>query len=118
MRTFASTTALLFTLIAPLVSAQSFYPGVVATGTQGPTNPPQATLGTAINQTSMSRLLSVNSVDVSCTINIKDDVVLIWVSRTFVFLRLPGLLLKTSLTLRYAFICQKKKNDDNKFLDN
>jgi hypothetical protein len=47
------------------VAAQSFYPGVIATGTQGPTNPPQATMGTSINQTSMARLLSANSVDVS-----------------------------------------------------
>ncbi|KAF8151506.1 hypothetical protein B0H34DRAFT_131947 [Crassisporium funariophilum] len=49
-----------------LVSAQNFPDGVIATGTQGPTNPPQPTLGTAINQTSMARLLSINSVDDFC----------------------------------------------------
>jgi hypothetical protein len=47
------------------VQAQTFPEGVLATGTMGPTNPPQPTLGTAINQTSMSRLLTVNSIDVS-----------------------------------------------------
>jgi hypothetical protein len=36
---------------------------VTATGTMGTTNPPQATMGTSINQTSDSRLLSVNSID-------------------------------------------------------
>lgn len=68
MRTCVSATALLLTLSSSLVSAQSFYSGVIATGTQGATNPPQATLGTAINQTSMARLLSINSVDVSLSI--------------------------------------------------
>lgn len=69
MRTSASTAALLLAMSSHLVSAQTtFYPGVIATGTQGVTNPPQATMGTAINQTSMARLLSVNSVDVSITI--------------------------------------------------
>lgn len=66
MRTCVSATALLLTLSSSLVSAQSFYSGVIATGTQGATNPPQATLGTAINQTSMARLLSINSVDDFC----------------------------------------------------
>jgi len=58
--------AALATLVvsAPHVYAQTFPAGVLATGTMGPTNPPEPTLGTAINQTSMSRLLSVNSVDV------------------------------------------------------
>jgi len=32
----------------------------------GPTNPPEPTLGTPINQTSMARLLSVNSIDDFC----------------------------------------------------
>ncbi|KAF6747512.1 hypothetical protein DFP72DRAFT_1075184 [Ephemerocybe angulata] len=40
--------------------------GVLATGPQGPTNPPEPTLGTSINQTSFARLLSVNSVDDFC----------------------------------------------------
>jgi len=44
----------------------TFPPGVLATGTMGVTNPPEPTLGTAINQTSMARLLSVNSVDDFC----------------------------------------------------
>lgn len=39
---------------------------VTATGTMGTTNPPQATMPTAINQTSYSRLLSVNSIDDFC----------------------------------------------------
>ena len=46
------------------VVAQNFPPGVIATGTMGVNNPPQATLGTAINQTSMARLITANSVDV------------------------------------------------------
>ncbi|KAF8968454.1 immunoreactive manno protein MP88 [Flammula alnicola] len=50
-----------------MVAAQTtFFPGVLATGTMGPTNPPQPTLGTAINQTSMARLLSLNSIDDFC----------------------------------------------------
>ncbi|KAJ9118652.1 hypothetical protein QFC22_003872 [Naganishia vaughanmartiniae] len=39
---------------------------VTASGTMGPTNPPAATRGTAINQTSDSRLLSLNSIDDFC----------------------------------------------------
>ncbi|KGB75317.2 immunoreactive mannoprotein MP88 [Cryptococcus deuterogattii R265] len=39
---------------------------VTATGTMGPTNPPAATLGTAINQTSYARLLSLNAIDDFC----------------------------------------------------
>jgi hypothetical protein len=39
---------------------------VTATGTMGVTNPPQATMGTAINQTSMARLLSLNAIDDWC----------------------------------------------------
>ena len=64
----ASLTALATLMVsasfAPRVHAQTFPEGVLATGTMGPTNPPQPTLGTAINQTSMSRLLTVNSIDV------------------------------------------------------
>ncbi|KAF9530783.1 hypothetical protein CPB83DRAFT_850305 [Crepidotus variabilis] len=44
----------------------SFPPGVIATGTMGPNNPPEPTLGTAINQTSMARLLTANTVDDWC----------------------------------------------------
>ncbi|KAF8639345.1 hypothetical protein AX17_001564 [Amanita inopinata Kibby_2008] len=41
-------------------------PGVLASGTMGVTNPPQATMATSINQTSMARLLTVNSIDDFC----------------------------------------------------
>ncbi|KAH9946567.1 hypothetical protein B0H21DRAFT_693433 [Amylocystis lapponica] len=57
---------LLLGAAATSVSAQSVYPGVIATGTMGPTNPPQPTAGTPINQTSYSRLLTINSVDDWC----------------------------------------------------
>ncbi|KAF8649508.1 hypothetical protein AX16_005760 [Volvariella volvacea WC 439] len=40
--------------------------GVIATGTQGPTNPPAPTMGTPINQTSYARMLSINSIDDFC----------------------------------------------------
>jgi hypothetical protein len=43
--------------------ATTFPAGVIATGTMGTTNPPEPTLGTSINQTSVARLLSVNNVD-------------------------------------------------------
>ncbi|KAJ9105953.1 hypothetical protein QFC19_003287 [Naganishia cerealis] len=46
--------------------AQSSNAQVTATGTMGSTNPPTATLGTAINQTSYSRLISANSIDDFC----------------------------------------------------
>ncbi|KAJ7328775.1 hypothetical protein DFH08DRAFT_709513 [Mycena albidolilacea] len=53
--------------VASVHAATSPFPaGVIATGTQGPTNPPAPTLGTAINQTSMARLLSINSIDDFC----------------------------------------------------
>ncbi|ODN82842.1 hypothetical protein L202_01106 [Cryptococcus amylolentus CBS 6039] len=39
---------------------------VTATGTMGSTNPAAATLGTAVNQTSFSRLLSLNAIDDFC----------------------------------------------------
>ncbi|KAJ7923372.1 hypothetical protein B0H13DRAFT_1980475 [Mycena leptocephala] len=44
----------------------SFPGGVIATGTQGVTNPPVPTLPTTIDQTSMARLLSINSIDDFC----------------------------------------------------
>ncbi|TEB25734.1 hypothetical protein FA13DRAFT_1637040 [Coprinellus micaceus] len=48
-------------------STQTVFPaGVMATGTNGPTNPPEPTLGTPINQSSDARLLSVNGVDDFC----------------------------------------------------
>ncbi|KAJ7722664.1 hypothetical protein DFH07DRAFT_932428 [Mycena maculata] len=47
-------------------TSSSFPAGVIATGTQGVTNPATPTLGTSINQTSYSRLLSVNSIDDFC----------------------------------------------------
>jgi len=46
--------------------SSSFPEGVIATGTMGVTNPPEPTAPTAINQTSDSRLLSVNSIDDFC----------------------------------------------------
>ncbi|KDR71624.1 hypothetical protein GALMADRAFT_1345603 [Galerina marginata CBS 339.88] len=51
-----------------LVSAQATpaFPGVLATGTMGVTNPPVPTTGTSLNQKSMARLLSLNSVDDFC----------------------------------------------------
>jgi len=54
-------------MVAPAAAQASLYPpGVYATGTQGPTNPPQETAPTAINQTSLARLLTVNSIDDWC----------------------------------------------------
>ena len=41
--------------------------GVVSQNANGPTNPKAPSLGTPVNQTSMSRLASVNSVDDWCT---------------------------------------------------
>ncbi|PPQ85652.1 hypothetical protein CVT24_012586 [Panaeolus cyanescens] len=63
-----STLAAAFMLALPAISnaqARNLPPGVVATGTMGPTNPPAPTMGTALNQSSVARLLSVNAVDVS-----------------------------------------------------
>ncbi|KAJ7588282.1 hypothetical protein C8J56DRAFT_890087 [Mycena floridula] len=47
------------------VSAADFPAGVLATGTMGVTNPPQATMGTPINQNSDARLLTYSSLRVS-----------------------------------------------------
>ncbi|PPQ71804.1 hypothetical protein CVT26_007728 [Gymnopilus dilepis] len=59
--------ALVLSAVNSASAAQtSFPPGVLATGTMGTTNPPEPTLGTPINQKSMARLLSVNSVDDFC----------------------------------------------------
>jgi hypothetical protein len=50
-----------------VASVRAAYPaGVVATGTQGTTNPPAPTMPTTINQKSMARLLSINSIDDFC----------------------------------------------------
>ncbi|KAJ6522777.1 hypothetical protein DFH09DRAFT_200620 [Mycena vulgaris] len=50
-----------------VASVRAAFPdGVIATGTQGVTNPPVATMPTTINQKSMARLLSVNSIDDFC----------------------------------------------------
>ncbi|KAJ7493569.1 hypothetical protein FB451DRAFT_1164463 [Mycena latifolia] len=50
-----------------VASVRAAFPaGVIATGTQGVTNPPVPTMPTTINQTSMARLLSVNSIDDFC----------------------------------------------------
>ncbi|KAJ7187192.1 hypothetical protein C8R46DRAFT_1059132 [Mycena filopes] len=65
---FLSSLRILLALGAPAVRAasSSFPAGVIATGTQGVTNPPVPTLPTTINQTSMARLLSLNSIDDFC----------------------------------------------------
>lgn len=60
MSLIALATASLY-LLSSSVNAQ-----VTATGTMGVTNPPQATMGTAINQTSYARLLSLNSINDWC----------------------------------------------------
>jgi len=44
-------------------NAQSVKEGVIATGTMGATNPPQPSLGTPVNQSSMARLISINAID-------------------------------------------------------
>ncbi|KAJ6525068.1 hypothetical protein DFH09DRAFT_175804 [Mycena vulgaris] len=52
---------------AAVASVRAAFPaGVIATGTQGVTNPPVVTMPTTINQKSMARLLSVNSIDDFC----------------------------------------------------
>ncbi|CAK5284853.1 unnamed protein product [Mycena citricolor] len=58
--------ALLFLAGSAAAASSSFPEGVIATGTQGVTNPPVATMGTAVNQSSDARLLSINSVDDFC----------------------------------------------------
>jgi len=62
--TVGAVLALAASVAAQNSSYSPFPPGVVATGTMGVTNPPQPTLGTAINQTSNARLVSLNSIDV------------------------------------------------------
>ncbi|KAJ6602287.1 hypothetical protein B0H10DRAFT_1923311 [Mycena sp. CBHHK59/15] len=58
--------ALLVATAGVAIVHASFPAGVIATGTQGVTNPPVPTLPTTIDQTSMARLLSVNSIDDFC----------------------------------------------------
>lgn len=53
-----------FVLAVSVAANTSFPAGVLATITMGITNPLKPTTGTPINQTSYSRLLSVNSIDV------------------------------------------------------
>jgi len=57
-------------LLAPLLASQvNAQAGIVATGKNGPTNPDKPEflpVGAQVNQTSMSRLLTVNSVDDFC----------------------------------------------------
>ncbi|KAJ7226817.1 hypothetical protein GGX14DRAFT_555401 [Mycena pura] len=57
---------LLASSVLAIARAVSFPAGVIATGTQGVTNPPVPTMPTTINQTSMARLLSLNSIDDFC----------------------------------------------------
>ncbi|KAJ7201489.1 hypothetical protein B0H12DRAFT_531602 [Mycena haematopus] len=61
-----SITSLLLSAASVRAASSSFPPGVIATGTQGVTNPPVPTIPTTINQTSMARLLSLNSIDDFC----------------------------------------------------
>ncbi|KAG6819281.1 hypothetical protein H0H93_013456 [Arthromyces matolae] len=49
-----------------MAQTTTFPEGVIATGTMGTTNPPEPTVGTQINQTSLARLLTVNSIDDFC----------------------------------------------------
>lgn len=65
---FAAKLSAAVTLGAALVSAQTgtFPAGVVGTGTMGKTNPTQAVTDTKVDQESMSRLLTLNSVDDFC----------------------------------------------------
>lgn len=53
-------------------TASGTYAGVVSQDANGPTNPKAPSLGTAINQTSYARLVSVNSVDDWCTFSSPD----------------------------------------------
>ncbi|KAJ1033817.1 hypothetical protein NDA16_000027 [Ustilago loliicola] len=48
-------------------TANPDYPGVKSTNRNGPTNPQSPQLNTPINQTSVSRLASINSIDDWCT---------------------------------------------------
>ncbi|KAJ7185202.1 hypothetical protein C8R46DRAFT_981726 [Mycena filopes] len=48
------------------VARAAFPAGVIATGTQGATNPPVPTFPTAIDQSSFSRLISIQSIDDFC----------------------------------------------------
>ncbi|PFH47151.1 hypothetical protein AMATHDRAFT_152856 [Amanita thiersii Skay4041] len=54
--------------VATVSSQQPPYlpPGVLASGTMGLTNPPRPTMNTAINQTSMARLITANSIEDFC----------------------------------------------------
>ncbi|KAJ6542074.1 hypothetical protein DFH09DRAFT_1282737 [Mycena vulgaris] len=63
---FASLLLVSSTIVSVRAESSAFPAGVIATGTQGVTNPPVPTSGTAINQTSMARLLSVNSIEDFC----------------------------------------------------
>lgn len=72
------------------VARAAFPAGVIATGTQGVTNPPVPTMPTTINQTSYARLLSVNSIDDFCLFapptgpaQISDTEVRCWSFQTF-----------------------------------
>lgn len=53
-------------LIAAAFLASAVKAQVTATGTMGTTNPPQATMGTPVNQSSYARLLSLNAIDDFC----------------------------------------------------
>jgi len=61
-----ASTLLLATTAFAQSSSTTFPEGVIATGTMGTTNPPEPTAGTSINQTSMARLLTINSIEDWC----------------------------------------------------
>ncbi|KAF7361377.1 hypothetical protein MSAN_01170500 [Mycena sanguinolenta] len=65
---FFTALSLAFSVVGSVRAAigDGYSAGVVATGTQGTTNPPTATMPTMINQQSMARLISINSIDDFC----------------------------------------------------
>ncbi|KAJ6510554.1 hypothetical protein C8R45DRAFT_1088712 [Mycena sanguinolenta] len=65
---FFTALSLAFSAVGSVRAAigDGYAPGVVGTGTQGTTNPPTATMPTMINQQSMARLISINSIDDFC----------------------------------------------------
>ncbi|KIY69340.1 hypothetical protein CYLTODRAFT_372950 [Cylindrobasidium torrendii FP15055 ss-10] len=69
--------------LAGTAAAADFSAGVTATGTMGPNNPPKPTLGTDVNQTSMARLISLNSVDDWCIFAPPEEGVTIGESEAF-----------------------------------
>ncbi|KAJ7049625.1 hypothetical protein C8F01DRAFT_1001770 [Mycena amicta] len=63
---FFSALIIASSVVASVQAKPDFPAGVLGTGTQGVTNPPTATMPSVINQGSMARLLSINSIDDFC----------------------------------------------------